>query len=354
MEAVLEKNTRAKSLKVSLKQTKLDSFICLYEEGIDSTSFEWIDTIQLDDVKPISRNMVGLANNHRLNDILRVNKFLEKANRSLYKGDYLLVCLETKNSRKARILDKYPRIISYPYYILDFILKRVFPKWKVTKKIYFWITKGKNRVISLTEGLGRLVSCGFSIVGYQRIGYLTYILAEKNSDPVYDMEPTYGPLVRLKRIGKNEKLFTVYKLRTMHPYSEYLQEYVFNKNNLQEGGKFKNDFRVTVWGKLFRKLWIDELPMFINFFKGQMKLVGVRPLSSHYFSLYPKEVQKLRTRVKPGLIPPFYADLPGTLPEIIESERVYLEMYLKQPILTDVKYFFKAMNNIIFRRVHSS
>lgn len=198
----------------------------------------------------------------------------------------------------------------------------MFPKCKVTKKVYFWITKGRNRVISLTEGIGRLVSCGFKIIGYQRIGYLTYILTKKNSDPVYDMEPTYELLVRLKRIGKKGELFTVYKLRTMHSYSEYLQEYIFSNNDLQEGGKFKADFRVTRWGKLFRKLWIDELPMFINFFKGQMKLVGVRPLSSHYFSLYPEYLQKLRTQVKPGLVPPFYVDLPETLPKIIESERL--------------------------------
>ena len=138
----------------------------------------------------------------------------------------------------------------------------------------------------------------------------------------------------------------------MHPYSEYLQEYVFTKNNLQEGGKFKDDFRVTVWGKLFRKLWIDELPMFVNFFKGQMKLVGVRPLSSHYFSLYPRDVLRLRTKVKPGLIPPFYADLPETLPEIIESERVYLELCLKHPIVTDFKYFFKVVNICIAIRIN--
>jgi len=354
MEAVLEKNVRVKPLRSLSKQSGVNKFIHSFSEGIDSDNFEWIDTIKLDDLKPISSEMLGLANSHRLNDVPRINKFLEKANSSLNKGDYLLVCMETKDSRKTRILNKLPRVISYPYYILDFVLKRVFPKWKVTKKVYFWITKGRNRVISLTEGLGRLVSCGFEIVGYQRIGYLTYILTKKNSDPVYDMEPTYGPLVRLKRIGKNEDLFTVYKLRTMHPYSEYLQEYVFSNNNLQEGGKFKDDFRVTGWGKLFRKLWIDELPMFVNFFKGQMKLVGVRPLSSHYFSLYPEDLQQLRTQVKPGLVPPFYADLPKTLPEIIESERVYLQSYLKNPISTDVKYFFKAMYNIFLKRAHSN
>jgi lipopolysaccharide/colanic/teichoic acid biosynthesis glycosyltransferase len=353
MEAILDRKERTKPLNSSLDQSGVNGFIRSSVEGLDKIDFEWIDTTQLEDMRPISNGMLGLANSHRINDVPRVNKFIEKANRSLQKGDYLLICMETKDSRRMRILNKFPRIISRPYYILDFILKRVFPKWKVTKKIYFWVTKGRNRVISLTEGLGRLVSCGFKIVEYQRIGYLTYILSQKNSDPVYDMQPTYGPLVGLKRIGKDGELFTVYKLRTMHPYSEYLQDFMFNKNNLQEGGKIKDDFRVTGWGKLFRKLWIDELPMFINFFKGQMKLVGVRPLSRHYFSLYPEDMQQLRTQVKPGLVPPFYADLPDTLPEIIESERVYLESYLEKPIRTDIKYFFKAMYNIFIKRARS-
>ena len=72
----------------------------------------------------------------------------------------------------------------------------------------------------------------------------------------------------------------------MHPYAEYLQKFVYEKFSLQEGGKFNNDFRVASWGKVFRKLWIDELPMIINFFKGDLKLVGVRPLSNHYLNLY--------------------------------------------------------------------
>lgn len=79
---------------------------------------------------------------------------------------------------------------------------------------------------------------------------------------------------------------------TMHPYSEYLQRYVFEKNSLQEGGKIKDDFRVTYWGRIMRKLWIDELPMFINFFKGDLKLVGVRPLSTHYLTFMMKNLGK--------------------------------------------------------------
>jgi lipopolysaccharide/colanic/teichoic acid biosynthesis glycosyltransferase len=140
----------------------------------------------------------------------------------------------------------------------------------------------------------------------------------------------------------------------MHPYAEYLQEYVYNKHSLEEGGKFKDDFRVSTIGKMMRRLWIDELPMLINLIKGDLKIVGVRPLSKHYFNLYNKELQEKRTRYKPGLIPPFYADNPKTLDEIMASETKYLDAYAKHPILTDVKYFFIAVYNIIFKRYRSN
>ena len=139
----------------------------------------------------------------------------------------------------------------------------------------------------------------------------------------------------------------------MHPYSEYIQEYIYEENKLDEGGKFKNDFRVTTLGKIMRKLWIDELPMIYNILKGDLKLFGVRPLSNQYFSLYPEEFRKIRIQYKPGLIPPFYRDMPKTLDEIIASEKEYLRQYDKHPFTTDCKYFFHAFYNIIFKRARS-
>ena len=85
-----------------------------------------------------------------------------------------------------------------------------------------------------------------------------------------------------------------------------------------------------------------------------MKLVGVRPLSKHYFSLYSKELQLKRTRFKPGLLPPFYADMPKTLDEIQASEMKYLnDCETKGVFITDFKYFWKILVNIVFKHVHS-
>lgn len=322
--------------------------------GKQESSGLWrMNSIEQESIPDLS-SFSGLVNFQRINDIRRINKYFEYVNEGMRSGQYIVACLETKNSRKERVLKKYPEPFNRPYYVLDFILKRVLPKWKPTRKIYFHITKGRNRVLSLTEGLARLACCGFEIIDFRKMDYKTWIIAKKVRDPAYDMQPTYGALIKLQRVGKNGKMIKVFKLRTMHPYSEYLQDFVFENFDLRDGGKFNNDFRMTSYGKLFRKYWIDELPMFINYFKGDMKLIGVRPLSRHYFNLYPADMQEMRIRVKPGLIPPYYADLPTGLEEIQESERAYLEAYQEKPFRTDVRYFGKICYNILFRGARSS
>jgi hypothetical protein len=81
--------------------------------------------------------------------------------------------------------------------------------------------------------------------------------------------------------------------------------------------------------------------------------VGVRAISYHYFSLYPKELQELRIKTKPGLIPPYYVDRPKSFDEICSSEHRYLESYLQHPWKTDWKYFWKATYNIFVKKVRS-
>jgi len=104
-----------------------------------------------------------------------------------------------------------------------------------------------------------------------------------------------------------------------------------------------------------RKYWIDELPMLINLIRGEMKLVGVRPLSRHYFNLYSKELQEKRVNYKPGLLPPFYADMPQTLAEIQRSEMNYLlACETKGVFKTDLRYLILILKNILIKNARSS
>ena len=101
-------------------------------------------------------------------------------------------------------------------------------------------------------------------------------------------------------------------------------------------------------------MWIDELPMLVNLFKGDCKLFGIRPLSEHYLSLYDEEFRKRRIKYKPGLVPPYYADMPTNINEIIKSEETYLNNFDRNRIKTDFNYFWKSFNNIIINSKRSS
>jgi len=290
----------------------------------------------------------------RLNNIRGINKMFAIANEKLADHGVFICCYESKSSYKKEILLGYRKGINYFIYGLNFIFKRVLPKVFISHKLYYYITGGKNRILSKAEVLGRLYCCGYKVIKEKKIGQLTYVFAQRVKQPDEVLNKTYGTLIRLHRLGKNGVPLEVYKMRTMHPYSEYLQTYIYERNSLKDGGKFNKDIRVTTFGKFLRKYWLDELPMLFNFINGELKLVGVRPLSAQYFSLYSEELQAKRVKFKPGLLPPFYADMPRTIEEIQASELKYLTLCETNGIfLTDIKYFFMILDNILFKRVRS-
>ncbi len=293
-------------------------------------------------------------NLHKINDFRRLNYYLIRVNDLLVNGGVFICNGETITERRKSFYFRYTHFLGSIIYFFDFIFRRVLPKLPMFQGWYFAVTRGKNRALSETEILGRFYFCGFELIHKREIDGIMHFILKKTKEPRTDPNPTYGPLIRLKRKGKDGKIIYVKKFRTMHPYSEYLQDYVYQTNALQEGGKFADDFRVTSWGAVLRKLWIDELPQFLNFFKGELALVGVRALSEHYFSLYPPDMQELRLKVKPGLVPPFYADMPKSFEEIVESERKYILRKLAKPISTDWIYFWRSAWNILIKKARSN
>ena len=311
------------------------------------------DTVQR--IRVIENKSVRLlVNLHKVNDIRRINRYFLEVHKKLYNNGYFIARVETIRTHKQKILSKFPPYIGFTVYYMNFIVSRIFPKIPLLKNLYFSCTRGKNRVLSQAEVLGRLYFCGFKVIASREINNCLYLVARKIKNASIDKNPSYGPVIKLRRIGYGGKIIYINKLRTMHPYSEYLQEYIYENFKLNANGKFKNDFRVTNWGRLFRKFWVDEFPQIANFFRGDLAFIGVRALSSHYFNLYPKDLQSLRIQFYPGLVPPYYADMPKSFEEIVASERKYLKLKQKHPFTTDVKYLFKACYNIIFKRARSN
>jgi len=94
------------------------------------------------------------------------------------------------------------------------------------------------------------------------------------------------------RIGKNGSIFALYKFATM----------LKNSPNLGTGTiTMKNDPRILPYGKFLRKSKINELPQLLNILKGDMSIIGPRPLTDQTFSAYCKDTQKVIKKVRPGL-----------------------------------------------------
>lgn len=98
-----------------------------------------------------------------------------------------------------------------------------------------------------------------------------------------------SPIIfKQQRPGKDEKIFTLYKFRTMTDEKD------------ENGNLLPDSKRLTKFGKFLRSTSLDELPELINILKGDMAIVGPRPLLVEYLELYNEE-QKHRHDVKPGL-----------------------------------------------------
>lgn len=318
-----------------------------YPQGID---------VVYDDGKTIinAPNEGIYLNMCRLNDVRHINAYFRRLNVQTPKGNIFVFRVLVHSIRKDKYLSKFPFPLNHVLYFFDYLWNRVFSKLHLTRGFYFFITKGRHKTFPHAEILGRMYSAGLEILGEDLIDDELYIAMYKSREPYEHVPHHYGAIIHLPRVGKDGKIIHVYKFRTMSAYAEYLQPFMYEKYHLKSGGKIQNDFRINTLGRRFRRRWLDEIPMLINLLNGDLKLVGVRPLSQHYFSLYDKSLQELRIKTSPGLIPPFYADMPQTLEEIEESERKYLEAYLQNPHKTDWVYFWKIMKNIVIKHKHSA
>jgi exopolysaccharide biosynthesis polyprenyl glycosylphosphotransferase len=112
-----------------------------------------------------------------------------------------------------------------------------------------------------------------------------------------------GPVLFIQsRIGRNKRRFNIYKFRTMAVDAEKQMSKIEHLNEVTGPVfKIKNDPRIFPLGKLLRRTSIDELPQLFNVLKGDMSLVGPRPLPVRDYEGFNKDWQRRRFSVKPGI-----------------------------------------------------
>jgi undecaprenyl phosphate N,N'-diacetylbacillosamine 1-phosphate transferase len=143
------------------------------------------------------------------------------------------------------------------------------------------------------------------------------------------------PLFIQKRPGKNCRIFKIYKFKTM------------NDKKDDEGNFLPDSERLTMIGKFVRKTSIDELLQLINVIKGDMSLVGPRPLLIDYLPIYNEE-QKKRHNVKPGITG--LAQINGRN-SISWKEKFELDVKYVESVsfLMDVKIIFQTISYVFVR-----
>lgn len=154
-----------------------------------------------------------------------------------------------------------------------------------------------------------------------------------------------GLLIRIKlgspiffrqpRPGKNAKIFKIFKFRTM------------NNAKDKNGNLLADNLRLTKFGKFIRSTSIDELPELINILKGDMSIVGPRPLLVEYLDLYNEE-QKHRHDVRPGLTG--LAQVNGRNSITWEEKFKYDIEYVKNvTFINDCKIILKTIQKVVQR-----
>tara|TARA_B100000214_G_scaffold350746_1_gene304648 strand:- start:65 stop:772 length:708 start_codon:yes stop_codon:yes gene_type:complete len=161
-----------------------------------------------------------------------------------------------------------------------------------------------------------------------------------------------GPIFFIqKRVGRNYKKFGCIKFRTMYKNSDtLLEEILSNSDELREefesDFKLKEDPRITAVGRFLRRSSLDELPQFLNVFKGEMSLVGPRPIVEEEIKKYGDSMDEVIS-VRPGLTGLWQVSGRNNLSY---QKRVKMDLYYarKRSLLLDLEIILLTLGVLFF------
>ena len=188
----------------------------------------------------------------------------------------------------------------------------------------------------------RLFDIFVSIIGLIATGLLFLIFA-----PLIKMQSPGPVFFSQKRVGKNGKIFKIYKFRSMYMDAEERKKELMDQNQMT-GLMFKmdNDPRIFPIGKFIRKTSIDEFPQFWNIFKGDMSLVGTRPPTLDEYKQYdPHHLSRLA--IKPGLTGMWQTSGRSEITDFEEIVRLDNEYIRNFSLALDIKLIFKTFVTVL-------
>ena len=192
-----------------------------------------------------------------------------------------------------------------------------------------------KRLMDIAGGLVGCVITGIAFI------FVAPIIKIQSPGPVFFSQ---------NRVGKNGRLFKIYKFRSMYTDAEARKKELMAQNKMQ-GLMFKmdNDPRIFPFGHVIRKFSIDELPQFWNVLKGDMSLVGTRPPTVDEYAQYELH-HKRRLAAKPGLTGMWQASGRSDITdfeEVVRLDSYYIEHWT---LAMDVKLILKTIQVVVAGR----
>ena len=203
---------------------------------------------------------------------------------------------------------------------------------KIKKKIY-------RKIKDLFDYIFSLI---FLISGFPLFFLIAILVKFSSRGPIFFLH---------KRIGKNRKFFYCIKFRTMHVEADDILNNLLKKDEksriqFERIHKLKNDPRITPIGKFLRKSSLDEIPQFINVLKGEMSIVGPRPIIDKEAKKYKNSLNKVLS-IKPGITGLWQVSGRNNLSY---KKRVFLDsLYVKNlNFLMDIRIIIRTLGVILF------
>ncbi|WP_026657066.1 sugar transferase [Butyrivibrio sp. AC2005] len=152
------------------------------------------------------------------------------------------------------------------------------------------------------------------------------------------------------RIGRNGRRFKIYKFRSMRIDAEEIKKKLENQNEMNGlMFKMKDDPRITKVGAFIRKTSIDELPQFLNIFKGDMSLVGTRPPTEDEFEKY-NQYYRRRISMTPGLTGMWQISGRSDIEDFDDVVKLDLQYIDNWSLGLDIRILIKTVGVVLFGR----
>ncbi|MBM6697777.1 sugar transferase [Streptococcus alactolyticus] len=271
------------------------------------------------------KNIRDFVANHQVDEIFVVNHNLEQ-----FSG--FAQCLRLLGIPTTVAIGNYSN-----FYVGDSVLKKVGDMTFVTTA--YTIVKFRSLVLK------RLMDIVIALIGLVLTGIVTLIIA-----PIVKKQSP-GPLIfKQKRVGKNGKVFDIYKFRSMYTDAEERKKELLAQNDLDTDLMFKmeDDPRIFPFGHKLRDWSLDELPQFINVLKGEMSVVGTRPPTLDEYRHYELHHFK-RMTTKPGITGLWQVSGRSDITDFEEVVALDMKYIQNWSISEDIKIIAKTFKVVLKR-----